>query len=170
LEEVAGWLEVPVETLVVPAVARVNRSMTPSELLLVQHLERYIPGPIPSHIARDLCIYLPNIETSKTLPSLAVQESMWARLLPVMEYINARIPTEQGYQCDICPPEPEIENVVFNKEQIDRIAKSVGEALETNNISNKISKAIKLIFNPVRLLKVVRFRLFSSRQGGGARK
>lgn len=170
LEAVAGWLEVPVETLIVPAVARVNRSMTPSELLLVQHLERYIPGPIPSHIARDLCIYLPNIETSKTLPSLAVQESMWARLLPVMEYINARIPTEQGYQCDICPPEPEIENVVFNKEQIDRIAKSVGEALETNNISNKISKAIKLIFNPVRLLKVVRFRLFSSRQGGGARK
>jgi hypothetical protein len=160
LEAVAGWLEVPVETLVVPAVARVNRSMTPSELLLVQHLERYIPAPIPSRIARDLCTYLPNVETPRLLPSLAVQEALWARLLPVITHINAHIPQEQGYQCDICPPDPVLENLVFNQDQIDRIAKTLGKALETNRYGYKMSKVIMLMADPLRLLKAVRHRLF----------
>ena len=160
LEAVAAWLDVPTETLVVPAVARVNRSMTPSELLLVQHLERYIPAPIPSHIARDLCTYLPNVKTPRLLPSLAVQEALWARLLPVITQINAHIPQEQGYQCDICPPDPALENLVFNQDQIDRIAKTLGKALETNRYGYKMSKAIMLMADPLRLLKVVRHRLF----------
>jgi hypothetical protein len=160
LEAVAAWLDVPTETLVVPAVARVNRSMTPSELLLVQHLERYIPAPIPSRIARDLCTYLPNVETPRLLPSLAVQEALWARLLPVITHINAHIPQEQGYQCDICPPDPVLENLVFNQDQIDRIAKTLGEALKTNRYAYKISKAIMLLADPLRLLKAVRHRLF----------
>jgi hypothetical protein len=134
LEEVAAWLDVPTETLVVPAVTRVNRSMTPSELLLVQHLERYIPAPIPSHIARDLCTYLPNVKTPKLLPSLVVQEALWARLLPVITHINAHIPQEQGYQCDICPPDPELENVVFSIDQIDCIAKSLGTAFSPGRL------------------------------------
>ncbi|MEY3195376.1 MAG: hypothetical protein RIQ78_1473, partial [Bacteroidota bacterium] len=138
LEAVAAWLDVPTETLVVPAVARVNRSMTPSELLLVQHLERYIPAPIPSRIARDLCTYLPNVETPRLLPSLAVQEALWARLLPVITHINAHIPQEQGYQCDICPPDPVLENLVFNQDQIDRIANTLGEALKTNRWNSTI--------------------------------
>ncbi len=160
LDAVAAWLDVPTETLVVPAVARVNRSMTPSELLLVQHLERYIPAPIPSHIARDLCTYLPNVKTPRLLPSLAVQEALWARLLPVITQINAHIPQEQGYQCDICPPDPALENLVFNQDQIDRIAKTLGKALETNRYGYKMSKAIMLMADPLRLLKVVRHRLF----------
>ena len=42
--------------------------------------------------------------------------------------VNDKIPQEQGYQCDLCPPEPEIENLVLNKDQIDRSAKSLGAA------------------------------------------
>jgi len=125
LDETAAWLGIPRDTLVSPPAIRVNRSMTRAELAVQQVLNRHL-GECGELVSDPLCELLPDIEPEDVYPSLAVQEQLWDRLRPFIDRVNARLPVDHQYQCDLREPPVRLDPPALHLEQITVIADSLG--------------------------------------------
>jgi hypothetical protein len=128
LDEVSSWLNVPNEVLQTPPVSRINRSMTYSELIMQQNLNRIL-GSSGRLLSDPLCEQLPDINPSQLLPPLCVQKIICTKLLPTIEHINKQLPKIHQYQYDIQLPKPKPNQLYFSEEQVKTITKSLGEEI-----------------------------------------
>ena len=133
LAETASWLGVPEATLTPPPATRVNRSLTRSEIALQQALNHRL-GACGMLFSDALCERLPDLEPDDVRPPAAMQQATWNRLLPAIERVNARLPEEHRYRCDIRPPAPGTEPLCFSEAQLDVIADAfAGEIVRLRN-------------------------------------
>lgn len=130
MDEVAGWLKVPEHTLGLLPPARINRSLTMSELIFQTSLNKVL-GRSGGLLSDPLCEKLPDIVSEKILPSLQVQEALWLQLQETINRLNEQIPAEHQYQCDIQHPEPLPGEFTFTRQQIEIIAESLGNEILT---------------------------------------
>jgi hypothetical protein len=143
IDEIADWLEVPIEILNIPSIKRVNRTPTWSELVFQKSLNKIL-GRSGYLFSDPLCERLTDIETEKVLPPINVQKAIWSILSKTIERINEQIPEQQRYQCDILNSEPLSEVLTFNLQQIEIISESVGN--EILGLRLQLENAQKTIF------------------------
>jgi hypothetical protein len=144
IDEVADWLEVPVEIFSVQPVNRINRSLTWSEQSFQTSLNKII-GRSGRIFSDPLCEKLPDIIPEKILPPLEVQDAIWSSLSETIEQLNLQIPEKHRYQCDVRQPDPLPETLTFSKRQIEVVAESLGN--EILNLRQQLEKANKTISN-----------------------
>jgi len=137
IEEVAGWLAVPVEVFSFQPLDHINRSLTWPEHFFQLSLNKIL-GPSSQFFSDPLCERLPDIIPEKLLPPLEVQEFICLALKETIERLNLQLPEKHCYQCDIRKPDPIPETLTFSKMQIKVIAESLGNEIVTlrNHIEN----------------------------------
>ena len=126
----ALWLGVDAAALTAPPQAIVNRSMTPSELMLIAAVNRGMDQP--SMVLADALVNrLPDIAAQHLRPSLEAQTAYWDRIAPDVDWINARIPPDQAYfrPRDLGPPVSPADAAGFSSAQIDVIGDVLTTAL-----------------------------------------
>jgi hypothetical protein len=174
LAETAGWLGIGEATLTPPPAARVNRSLTRSEIALQQALNSRL-GRCGELLSDPLCERLPDLEPDDVRPPVAVQEAAWNRLLPAIERVNARLPEEHRYRCDIREPAPETESLCFSAAQLDVIAGAVAGEIARLRSRAATSVEIMGVRGLARALArrtaaAIRRRLAGGRRPGDARR
>lgn len=142
LAETAGWLGVREATLTPPPAARVNRSLTRSEIALQQALNSRL-GRCGRLVSDPLCERLPDLEPDDVRPPADVQEAAWNRLRPAIERVNARLPEEHRYRCDLREPAPETGALCFSAAQLDVIADAV--ASEIAQLRNRAATSVEVV-------------------------
>jgi hypothetical protein len=137
IDEVAGWLDLPVDVFSFQPVDHINRSLTWSEHFFQLSLNKIL-GPSGRFFSDPLCERLPDIIPKKLLPPIEVQESIWLVLRETIERVNLQIPEKHRYQCDIRKPDPIPETLTFSRMQIEVIAESLGNEIVIlrNHIEN----------------------------------
>lgn len=134
IEVTAEWLGVPAGIFTQPAIRRVNRSLTWSELVFQKSLNSII-GPSGNLFSDPLCENLPDMEHEPIFPPVALQKAIWDKLSPHIERINDQIPENHRYQCDIQEPFSPPDKLTFSPEQINIISESLGnEILRLRNL------------------------------------
>jgi hypothetical protein len=128
LVETAAWLSVPTEALTPPPAEHVNRSLTRAELALQLQLNARL-GACHALVAYPLIERLPDVRPEAQRPSLAVQQATWTRLLPGVASVNARLPAEHQYRCDIQETPPPPEDFTISPAQIGVIADGVADEI-----------------------------------------
>lgn len=145
MDEVASWLEIPVEIFSVQPVNRINRSLTWSEQSFQTSLNKIL-GQSGRIFSDPLCEKLPDMLPDKILPSLEVQEAIWLALSETINRLNLIIPEKHRYQCDIQNPEPLPEILTFNQHQIEIMAESLGnEILSLRKQIENLNKTISML-------------------------
>ena len=132
----AVWLGVDAAILTAPPQGTVNRSMTPSELMLIAAVNRGMAAPSMT-LADALVNLLPDITAQHLRPSLADQNAYWDRIAPDVDWINARIPPDHAYSRsrDLGPPICAADTAGFSAAQIDVIGDVLSSALtETQSL------------------------------------
>lgn len=126
LDEFSAWLGVARSALVVPPIKVVNRSMTASEIMLLQAMNIAVEGS-GSVIGDALGNRLPDVQTDDLRPPIADQEALWDRLKDDIQRVNARVEPAHRYDRarDIMPPKPQSDMAEFSKEQINVIAETI---------------------------------------------
>ena len=76
MDEVAGWLGIPVEIFSFPRISRINRTLTWSELIFQKSLNKIL-GLSGRLVSDPLCERLTELEAEKVLPPLNVQKAIW---------------------------------------------------------------------------------------------
>lgn len=142
MEEVAVWLDVPVDLFSILPAYLVNRSLTLPEHIFQISLNKII-GRSGRIFSDPLCEKLTYIVPEKILPPLEVQESIWLALSETIEQLNLQIPEKHRYQCDVRQPDPLPETLIFSQTQIEVIAESLGN--EILSLRNQIENAEKII-------------------------
>lgn len=105
--------------------ARVNRSMTVSELELIRHLNHSL-GRKSGPLSDALCHQIPHLEMERFFPSLEVQRALWNRNREAIERINSRLPEDRRYRFDEAPPSRDQTQFTFSAEQLRVIAGTLG--------------------------------------------
>jgi hypothetical protein len=146
MEEVAGWLIIPVKDFNIPDLKRINRSLTFSELVLQQSFNKIL-GRSGQLFSIPFCEKLPGIEPEELFPPVEVQESIYVQLKPTIERLNTIIQEKHQYRCDIQKPGPLPEMLTFSHQHIEILSKNLG-----NEILN-LRKQLKDANNTVSSLK-----------------
>lgn len=92
------FLGVDPDRMTAPPVKTVNRSLTGSELQLVQRLNRKYDMRTTSAITDALCNRLPDLAAGRPYLSPADFEAFRDRLAPMMEKANELLPEQEHYQ------------------------------------------------------------------------
>jgi len=138
LDEVSNWLDLPLGVLIPSSVKRVNRSMTYSELQFLVALNKVIGKA--NFVSDALCEEIPEIETELIMPPHEIQKAIWEYVEPVISRINPKIPIENRYSSDFSLPNSMPDFLQFSNNQINVIAKCIGNQiiqLEQENIALK---------------------------------
>jgi tetratricopeptide (TPR) repeat protein len=123
------WLGLPAGALSLPEIARINRSLSRSELALVRALNA--TAAEARVFADALCEQLPEVAAELVYPPVAVQEAMLERLGPALEHVNAHVPADQRYDtAPVVPAAPETGDYSFDAVQLATIAETVGTLLD----------------------------------------
>lgn len=127
--ELASWLGVNEQDLIVPRQQRVNRSLTQAELEFQRELNRVL-GPCGRLLSDPLCERLPSVVPDEPRPPIETQLEFYARILPDISRANVLIPREHQYQCDAAPPSAS-GDMSLSREQIEVIAGTLGEEIKS---------------------------------------
>ena len=126
----ADWLGFDAAALTVPPQGVVNRSMTPSEVMLIAAVNRGMEKASMT-LADALVNRLPDVTAQHLRPSLDAQNSYWDRIAPDVDWINARVPPDQAYlrPRDLGPPVSPADSAGFSSAQIEVIGDVLASAL-----------------------------------------
>jgi len=151
LESFSAVIGVASGTLVVPPVARINRSLDTSELYLARRLNAVI-GNTGGLLADPLCEHLPLHPVG--VPRIARQdyEAFRERMAPLEAKLNQLIPHSERYGIEepivIYDQDPGGEEILtFSTAQIDVLAKSLGSEivrLRSQKIAKKKGSVVRL--------------------------
>lgn len=127
-EALAGWLGIPVDALVLPPAARINRSLTRGELELQRAFNRVLQSNF-SLVSDPLCERLPDISADEILPSTDAQTAALDRLAPVLDRIWARLPPDDVRAVEVRAPKVDPETFSFSRAQLEVLADSLGREI-----------------------------------------
>lgn len=132
LPVIAEWLGAPESTFQETIETKVNRSMSRGELAFIRHLNRSL-GKAAYFVSDALCNELPDIPSDRILPAMEQQKELWDRNRKAIENVNARLSPEHHYQFDGSEPGVVEDQFTFTGEQLQVIARSLGERITSLN-------------------------------------
>lgn len=115
----------PADAVSLPAVERVNRSLSPPETVLQRALNRRLTNR-PGVLADALCERLPEIPVPRMPVSTEAQSAFLERLAPALDRVDAVLPEGQRYRRDILPADPAAGSMAMTAEQLEVIGDVLG--------------------------------------------
>jgi hypothetical protein len=142
MNEVEEWLGIPAETVQIPDIKRINRSLTFSELALQQSFNKIL-GKSGQLISIPFCEKLTSVEPEELYPPIEVQELIYAQLKPTIDRLNKFIEEKHQYRCDIQKPGPTPEMLTFSHQHIKILSENLGN--EINNLRKQVEETKNLV-------------------------
>lgn len=116
-------------TLVVPPVKVVNRSMSRAELYFLRHVNKYLDRWGGRLISDPLCNRLPEVASERPFMSSSFLDRFFKKQRPVLEELNTLIPEEEAFDVsfpsDWKSEEEDEVSFSYSKAQIEIIAESL---------------------------------------------
>ncbi|MCT7375475.1 hypothetical protein [Chelativorans salis] len=148
LQVVEHWLDLTPGVLATPPIKNVNRPLSIGEAELQRHLNRHFRGP-GYLLAEQFALRLPEIDAEQIRPSLKVQHSLWERLSPEIERVNARIPASARYdrERDIRDGSAKINGpYTFTAAHLSIVAESIAqEARRGDRLQSRLDEVLPLL-------------------------
>jgi hypothetical protein len=138
-----GWLGLPAGTLTLPPRAKVNRSLSRSEMMVQRAFIKHIGRHARVFVADALSNALPEIEAEKPhIPEPALSEFL-DRMRAQVKPANRRIPAAEAYviptlaEAQATLPAEEESVITLTPEQIDVIARSLVKFIKPRYVTAK---------------------------------
>jgi hypothetical protein len=126
------WLRVPDGTLEESKISRVNRSLTPAEIVLMQHMRSTLGPKNAAVLGKALCQRAPNVRSEPPTAPRAELETFLARMVPQTERVHQLLGKSIYTAEELTPYLRETEPLLsFTEEQIKIIAQVTSSLLRS---------------------------------------